>query len=100
MQGISLTIITESLYSQGSLELTKHGTSYLADNIIILSYLRDGFETRRLLEVRKMRGSRHLATAREYMISSRGPVVLDRPVVLKGYRAAKSGKAVLQRKGD
>ena len=100
MQGISLTIITESLYSQGSLELTKHGTSYLADNIIILSYLRDGFETRRLLEVRKMRGSRHLATAREYMISSRGPVVLDRPVVLKGYRVAKSGKAGLERKGD
>jgi len=90
-RSISLMVITESLLFQGSSKLTKYGVSYLADNIIVLNFLRDGFNTRRLIEVLKMRGSRHLTTAREYIISSQGPFVINKPVSWKERKAIKPG---------
>jgi circadian clock protein KaiC len=82
-QSVSLTVIAEN-YNLMNSQIIKYGVSYLADNIILLKYLRDGFNTRRLVEILKMRGSQHLKTAREYIITSQGPVVINKPVSFKG----------------
>jgi circadian clock protein KaiC len=55
--------------------LSEHGISHLADNVVLLEYVRDGATLRRALTVLKTRASRHEPETREYTITSNGIVL-------------------------
>jgi circadian clock protein KaiC len=55
--------------------LSEHGISHLADNVVLLEYVRDGATLRRALTVLKTRASRHEPETREYTITSDGIVL-------------------------
>lgn len=80
-QGITTIMLNETPGLFNSDLVTKHAISYVADNIIILEYLKENYTIRRLIGVLKMRGSGHCAEMREYVIGKEGPAVLQQPVV-------------------
>jgi circadian clock protein KaiC len=55
--------------------LSEHGISHLADNVVLLEYLRDEATLRRALTVLKTRASRHEPETREYTITAEGIVL-------------------------
>ena len=57
-------------------KLSEHGISHLADNVVLLEYVRDEAILRRALTVLKTRASRHEPQTREYTITS-GGIVLE-----------------------
>lgn len=79
-RGISLFLVNETPGLLGGDVVTKYGFSYVADNIIILQYLKDHFTMRRLAGILKMRGSGHDTRLRELVIGPGGPEILDKPV--------------------
>jgi len=70
--GVSL-LLTHELHdwSQAS-EITRHGISYLADNLLLLRFLEHGLDVTRYLRVVKMRGSGHVTKMRELRIGDGG----------------------------
>ena len=61
--------------------LSEHGISHLADNVVLLEYIRENATLRRALTVLKTRASRHEPETREYTITTNG-IVLD-PVAMR-----------------
>ena len=55
--------------------LSEHGISHLADNVVLLEYIRAEATLRRALTVLKTRASRHEPETREYTITSDGIVL-------------------------
>lgn len=72
VQGVSVLLTHEMHDSAMVTELTKHGISFVADNVILLRYLQQGFDIKRYLRVVKMRASKHTNNLREFQISSEG----------------------------
>ena len=52
--------------------LAEHGISHLADNVVLLEYVRENATLRRALTVLKTRASRHEPETREYTITANG----------------------------
>ena len=59
-------------------ELSEYGVSHLADNVVLLQYIRDHSSIRRALTVLKTRASRHEPEIREYTITPEGIVLGER----------------------
>ena len=57
--------------------LSEFGVSHLADNVVLLQYVREEAAIRRALTVLKTRASRHEPAIREYSISSEGITLGD-----------------------
>jgi circadian clock protein KaiC len=77
--GISLMMINES---QGLFEMprvSKEGISYMADNIVIFQYQRQGLELHRQVGILKMRGSGHCHSMCTFSVGEKGPEVLNAP---------------------
>lgn len=55
--------------------LAEHGVSHLADNVLLLEYLRESSTVRRVLTVLKTRASGHEPQSREFTISPEGIVL-------------------------
>jgi len=55
--------------------LSEHGISHLADNVVLLEYVREEAVLRRALTVLKTRASRHEPETREYTITADGIVL-------------------------
>ena len=71
-QGISLLMTHEvaDLFDIG--HISERGLSHLADNVIILQYVKDATRVTRTLTVLKTRGSHHEQTVRRYEITKQG----------------------------
>ena len=52
--------------------LSDKGLSHIADNIVLLQYVRDGPTMKRSLTVLKSRGSRAIHTTREFRVAASG----------------------------
>ena len=52
--------------------MTKHGISFVADNLLILSFKEEGIGLKRYLRVLKMRGSGHSTELTELIIDKNG----------------------------
>lgn len=71
-QGVTV-LLTHELHDAGHLgELTKHGISFVADNVLLLRFLECDLDVVRHICVVKMRGSRHSSTLRELIIDENG----------------------------
>lgn len=71
-QGIAI-ILTHEICNFSIIPMTtKHGISFVADNIILLCYAEEGNEVKSYLRVLKMRGSRHSKCSRELLIAQEG----------------------------
>jgi circadian clock protein KaiC len=53
-------------------EFTKHGISFVADNLILLETKAEGLDIRRYIRIVKMRSSAHELRLREFVISGGG----------------------------
>lgn len=73
--GIVVLLTTEVPDLLGDVRISSQGTSFLADNVILLRYVEIVSELRRALMVVKMRTSGHDSSLREYRIGSQGMVV-------------------------
>lgn len=71
-RGVTLLFTHEMRNSDLVNELTKHGISFVADNLLLLRYLEQGPKINRYLRVVKMRASKHDNTMRELLINSGG----------------------------
>jgi len=71
-QGINVLLTHELNYSEHISQLTKHGISFVADNLLTLRYLEQGVDLKRFLQVVKMRGSNHATNMQELLIGSGG----------------------------
>lgn len=72
VRGVSVLLTHEMHDSATVTELTKHGISFVADNVILLRYVEQGFDIKRFLRVVKMRSSDHTSSLREIEISREG----------------------------
>ncbi|MDR3587597.1 MAG: ATPase domain-containing protein [Desulfosporosinus sp.] len=70
--GISVLLTHEMRDSSALSALTKHGISFVADNLVLLAFKEDGIHLKRYLRVVKMRGSRHSAELKELIIDELG----------------------------
>jgi len=70
--GISVLLTHEMHDSSALSALTKHGISFVADNLLLLAFKEDGVNLRRYLRVVKMRGSRHSTELKELIINELG----------------------------
>jgi circadian clock protein KaiC len=77
-RGVSLMMTHESVELFRVTQLSEIGMSHLADNVVILQYLRAESEVKRALLVLKTRASEHHPEIREFKISPRGIVLGDR----------------------
>lgn len=75
-QGVSLMLLNETHDLYANNLLSKHGLSFVADNIILLEYVRLQDRIQRRLAVLKMRGCRHDTALREFVIGPGGLMVL------------------------
>ena len=71
-QEVTVCLTNEIHNSAIASELTKHGISYVADNLILLKFIESDFELKRYLRVVKMRGSSHANTITEVVIDENG----------------------------
>ncbi len=55
--------------------LSENGISHLADNVILLQFLRGDSELKRAVTVLKTRGSAHLQQMRQFEITPQGAVL-------------------------
>lgn len=70
--GISV-LLTHEMHDSSTLSsLTKHGISFVADNLILLAFKEDGNTLKRYLRVVKMRGSGHSTELKELIIDKNG----------------------------
>ena len=70
--GVTTLMTHEIHHSIQITELTKHGVSFVADNLILLQYKEEDLEVRRYLRIVKMRSSGHEMDLREYSITGSG----------------------------
>ena len=70
--GITVLLTNEMHGTDNFSAMTKHGISFVADNLILLSFKEDDIKLRRYLRVLKMRGSRHSTELTEIMINKNG----------------------------
>jgi circadian clock protein KaiC len=82
-QGVSLFMTSElpDLFEVN--RLSKYGVSHLADNVVLVQYVRGGSTIRRALTVLKTRASRHEPEIREFKITPEG-IVLGEPIDDRG----------------
>jgi circadian clock protein KaiC len=80
--GVNLLLIHEMHNTDSVSELTKHGVSYVADNLILLRYVEQGFDVKRYLRVVKIRTSGHDAGLRELLIDSSGLQIGEEPAAV------------------
>lgn len=71
-QGVSVLLTHELHDSANVTTLTKHGISFVTDNMILLRYAEEGLYVRRYLRIVKMRSSNHSTVMREIIISADG----------------------------
>jgi len=74
-QGVSVLLINETPGLFDIQSLSKHGVSYIADNIIILQLVQDNFKLRRLLGVLKVRGALCSGEIKELVLGPQGPEI-------------------------
>jgi circadian clock protein KaiC len=83
-QGITTLITNEIAQLFGNFQLSDHGISFIADNVILLRYVELEGRVSRALNVLKMRGSRHNKTIWEYIIDEHGVTVTEPVQALTG----------------
>ena len=71
-QGISIFLTHEMRNYDDASTLTKHGISYIADNLLVLRFIEQGMDIKRYLRVLKMRGCKHSFEMRVLHIDSKG----------------------------
>lgn len=71
-QGISIFLTHEMQDYENASKLTKHGTSFIADNILVLRFIEQEMDIKRYLRVLKMRGCKHSTEMRVLHIDSKG----------------------------
>lgn len=71
-QGISVFLTHEMRNSDDISKFTKHGISYIADNLLLLRFIEQGMDIKRYLRVLKMRGCNHSTEMRLLHIDSKG----------------------------
>jgi circadian clock protein KaiC len=76
-QGISLLLTHELPELFRVVRLSEIGMSYIADNVVVLQYVRDEPTVKRALLVLKSRGTQHRLAYREFHIRSDGIVLGD-----------------------
>lgn len=77
VQGVTLMLTHEVFNPSGISELTKHGISYVADNLIQLVHKEFHRDIKHYLRVVKMRGSSHSTSLREFSITEMGFNLLE-----------------------
>jgi circadian clock protein KaiC len=77
-QGVSVMMTLEIPNLFGADRITDSAVSPLADNVVLLSYRREGDRTSRNISVIKTRASRHDPTVRTFVIRQNG-ITLDQP---------------------
>jgi circadian clock protein KaiC len=77
-RGVSLMMTHESVELFRVAQLSEIGMSHLADNVVVLQYLRAESEVKRALLVLKTRASEHHPEIREFKISPKGIVLGER----------------------
>ena len=70
--GVTVLLTHEMRGSLDFSAMTKHGISFVADNLLLLSFKEDGNNLKRYLRVIKMRGSRHSTELKELIINKDG----------------------------
>ncbi|HBF40120.1 MAG TPA: circadian clock protein KaiC [Firmicutes bacterium] len=75
VQGISVMLTHEMHDSAQVGELTKHGISFVADNLILLRYEENGADLKRYLRIIKMRLSKHSSSLRELVIGDNKVII-------------------------
>lgn len=78
-KGITLMLINESHSLFEMPQVSEHGISYVADNIVMFQYQQEGLNLRRLVGILKMRGSGHCKSMRVFIVREKGPEVLSGP---------------------
>jgi circadian clock protein KaiC len=76
-EGVSLFMTTELPDLFQVTRLSEFGVSHVADNVVVLQYVRDESALRRALTVLKTRASRHEPEIREFKITPEGIVLGD-----------------------
>ena len=76
-QGISVVLINEIPELFHAHQLSKHGISFIADNIIVTQLVQKHFTLRRLLGVIKVRGSHCSTEMKELVLDDDGPVLIE-----------------------
>jgi circadian clock protein KaiC len=77
-RGVSLMMTHESIELFRVTRLSEIGMSHIADNVVLLQYLRSESEVKRALLVLKTRASEHHPEIREFKIQPEGIVLGDR----------------------
>ncbi|KGK91189.1 hypothetical protein DP73_04955 [Desulfosporosinus sp. HMP52] len=71
-QGITV-LLTHEMHNTGTIEpMTKHGVSFVADNLLLLTYQEHEISLKRYIRVVKMRGSHHSTELKELIIDRNG----------------------------
>lgn len=71
-QGVTVLLTHEMHDSSSVSEFTKYGISFIADNLLLMRFIEEGFEMKRYLRVVKMRSSSHDTVLREVHINHKG----------------------------
>ena len=87
--GVTVMATVELADSYVDLRFSPQGIAFLTDAIIIQRYIEIGGELRRAMAVVKVRSSQHAKELREYDITSKGGMVVGKP--LKGYEGLLTG---------
>lgn len=69
--GITAYLTHEIHNSINVSEFTKHGTSFVADNLILLETKEDGLDIKRFIRIVKVRASRHEMRLKEFVIDDK-----------------------------
>lgn len=77
---VTLVMTMELAVSIGTLQLTGHAISSIADNVILLHYIELGARVGKTISVLKARGVAHKTELRSYQVTSGGPQVGDGPL--------------------
>jgi circadian clock protein KaiC len=77
--GVSLMFTYETIELFRTMRLSDRGLSHIADNVVLLQYVRDGSTMKRSLTIIKSRGSSATHTTREFRIAASG-MTLGEPI--------------------
>ena len=72
VHGVSVLLTHEMRDLSTVSALTKHGISFVSDNLVLLAFKEEGINLKRYLRVVKMRGSRHSTELKELIIDELG----------------------------
>lgn len=78
--GVTVMFTYEVVELFDTTRLSQSGVSNIADNIILLQYVRDGQQLKRTVSILKSRASDHSSVARQFRISDDG-ILLGDPIV-------------------